>query len=88
MAFEGQEKEKLRYEKHLIKAKANNIKRGFWNGFGKGIYLFLGYSGFALAFWVGVKLIIEDKYLPLEDRVYTPSSLFTVMILTSIHCNP
>ncbi|GFQ72411.1 ATP-dependent translocase ABCB1 [Trichonephila clavata] len=61
VAFGGELKEIERYEKCLAPARKKGIKRGFLTSLGSGVTWFCIFSGFALAFWYGVKLIIEDK---------------------------
>lgn len=49
-----------RYENHLIPAMQKGIKRGLWTAMGASITNSSIYAGYALAFWYGVQLIIED----------------------------
>lgn len=78
VAFDGQEKEMERYNKHLIRAKTNNIKRCFFNSMSNGVLWFFVYSCYALSFWYGVGLIIEERRHPEEERVYTPGNMIAV----------
>ncbi|XP_071033677.1 ATP-dependent translocase ABCB1-like [Parasteatoda tepidariorum] len=59
-AFGGETKEIQRYENHLIPAMQKGIKRGLWTAIGTSVTWSSMYAGYALAFWYGVQLIIED----------------------------
>ncbi|XP_044766756.1 ATP-dependent translocase ABCB1 [Coccinella septempunctata] len=74
LAFGGQEKEIERYDGNLIFAKKNNIFRGALTGIGFGLLWFFMYCSYALAFWYGVGLVIDDK----EQKTYTPGNMITV----------
>ncbi|PSN36712.1 hypothetical protein C0J52_11486 [Blattella germanica] len=50
----------------------------FFTGLGFGLLWFFIYASYALAFWFGVDLILEDKYKPEADQVYTPETMVTV----------
>lgn len=76
VAFGGQKKETERYDKNLIFAKNNNIRRSMFGALGFGILWFIIFSSYALAFWYGVKLILRDRGV--EDPVYTPANMITV----------
>ncbi|XP_045464597.1 ATP-dependent translocase ABCB1 [Harmonia axyridis] len=60
LAFGGQSKEIERYDKNLIHAKKNNIFRNSLTGIGFGLLWFFIYCSYALAFWYGVGLVIND----------------------------
>lgn len=77
-AFEGQELECVKYESQLVHAKRLNIKRGLFSALGFGLLWFFIYASYALAFWFGVKLILEEVGKPKEDIVYTPGTMITV----------
>lgn len=77
-AFGGQEKESERYKNKLVAAKKVNIKKGFFSGLGFGILWFCIYAAYALAFWYGVKLVLQERNWPKEDIHYTPGVMFTV----------
>ncbi|XP_066148568.1 ATP-dependent translocase ABCB1 [Euwallacea fornicatus] len=72
VAFGGQKIEKERYEKGLQFARNNNIKRHFFEGCGFGMLWLCIFSSYGLAFWYGVKLMLEG------DPVYTPGNMITV----------
>ncbi|KAL1517850.1 hypothetical protein ABEB36_001558, partial [Hypothenemus hampei] len=78
VAFEGQDKEARRYEKFVKQAETNNIKRCLFNAVNQGFVWFLTYACFALSFWYGVSLVIEERSLPPEERVYTPANMISV----------
>ncbi|PNF40555.1 hypothetical protein B7P43_G07604, partial [Cryptotermes secundus] len=78
IAFGGQDSEVKRYKANLIYAKNINVKRGFLSGLGFGILWFLIYASYALAFWYGVGLVLEDKYKLEDEIVYTPQTMVTV----------
>lgn len=61
ISFGGERKEIDRYEKQLVLARNNNIKRSFFSGLGFGLLWFFIYSSYALAFWYGVKLVLDDS---------------------------
>lgn len=61
-----------------ISAKTNNIKRCLFNALNQGFLWFLAYACYALAFWYGVGLIIEERTLPEDQRVYTPGNMMGV----------
>lgn len=82
-AFDGQSKEHERYKKHLIDAEKNNIKRSIFMAFGAGIMWFNIYGSVGLAFWYGIKLILEEKYLPKDEMTYNASTMISVCILNS-----
>ncbi|XP_018573284.1 multidrug resistance protein 1-like isoform X2 [Anoplophora glabripennis] len=84
VAFDGQEKEISRYNKHLVSAKKNNIKRGIFNSLSNGCLWFFVYGCYALSFWYGVGLIIEERNLPPQDRVYTPGNMVSVFFATLV----
>jgi ATP-binding cassette subfamily B (MDR/TAP) protein 1 len=78
VAFDGQEKEITRYEKHLQSAKRNNITKNLFSGISNGFMWFFVFASYALSFWYGVGLILEERYLPKEEITYTPANLVAV----------
>ncbi|CAF1425636.1 unnamed protein product [Adineta ricciae] len=60
--YNGQEKEQQRYEKFLDCAKTRNIQKGIINGIMVGMIWFIVYCCYALTFWYGTKLILEENY--------------------------
>ncbi|XP_050312500.1 multidrug resistance protein homolog 49-like isoform X2 [Anthonomus grandis grandis] len=84
VAFDGQEKETKRYEKYVKEAQDNNIRRCLFNSINQGFIWFLTYGCFALAFWYGVDLVIADRILPEDQRVWTPGNMVGVFFSTLI----
>ncbi|KAH0818956.1 hypothetical protein GEV33_003835 [Tenebrio molitor] len=84
VAFDGQEKEITRYEKHLQSAKRNNITKNLFSGISNGFMWFFVFASYALSFWYGVGLILEERYLPKEEITYTPANLVAVFFCTLI----
>ncbi|KAJ3615553.1 hypothetical protein MTP99_007313, partial [Tenebrio molitor] len=78
VAFDGQEKEITRYEKHLQSAKRNNITRNLFSGISNGFMWFFVYASYALSFWYGVGLILEERNLPQEEITYTPANMVAI----------
>ncbi|XP_018348574.1 PREDICTED: multidrug resistance protein homolog 49-like isoform X2 [Trachymyrmex septentrionalis] len=76
VAFNGEKKEVNRYSEKLAPAERNGIKRGMWSGIGGGVMWLIIYLSYALAFWYGVKLILDDRSN--EDKEYTPAVLVIV----------
>ncbi|CAM4783949.1 unnamed protein product [Rotaria magnacalcarata] len=62
LAYIGQEKEIHRYEKYLDEARKCAIRKSVTNGITTGITYFLLFCVYALGFWYGTKLILEDNY--------------------------
>ncbi|KAJ8922242.1 hypothetical protein NQ315_004179, partial [Exocentrus adspersus] len=81
VAFDGQEK---RDKPHLVKAKKNNIKRSIFNSLSNGCLWFFVYACYALSFWYGVALIIEEKNLPEKEKIYTPGNMVAVFFATLV----
>lgn len=77
-AFGGQEKEADRYKKNLVNARKINIKKGFFGGFGFGLLWFFIYASYALAFWYGVGLVVDQRNWAEEDIIYSAGIMFTV----------
>ncbi|CAG9838848.1 unnamed protein product [Diabrotica balteata] len=75
-AFGGQKKEVERYNKNLVLAKNNNIRRSMLSALGFGLLWLMIYSSYALAFWYGVKLVLRDRTV--TNPIYTPSNMVTV----------
>jgi ATP-binding cassette subfamily B (MDR/TAP) protein 1 len=80
VAFDGQEKEITRYDKHLQSAKKNNITKSLFSGISNGFMWFFLFASYALSFWYGVGLILEEKYLPEDQIIYTPANMVSVCV--------
>nr|CAD7429698.1 unnamed protein product [Timema monikensis] len=78
VAFGGEDKEVERYKSNLVFAKNINIKRGFYNGLGFGLLWFFIYASYALAFWYGVGLVLDERNLPADEQIYTAAVMVTV----------
>lgn len=83
VAFGGQTKEVERFENNLHDAKKAGIMRGLLTGIGGGFMWLIIYASYALAFWYGVKLIMDDTEDCFEDILhcdprYDASSLLVV----------
>lgn len=88
VSFGGESKEIDRYKENLVLAKNNNIKRSFLTGIGFGLLWFFIYSTYALAFWYGVKLVIEEKTMPSSERTYDAGNMVTVISCLSSKSQP
>ena len=80
-AFGGEKAEFVRYKTNLLKTYKNNIKKSFLSGLGFGLLWFFIYATYAVAFWYGVNLILDERNLPIGSQVYTPKSMATVKAL-------
>ncbi|XP_054720793.1 ATP-dependent translocase ABCB1-like [Uloborus diversus] len=76
VAFGGEKKEIERYNNCLIPASKKGIKRGLLTSIGAALIWFCIYAGYALAFWYGVKLIVDGQGQ--ENPEYKPSTLVIV----------
>ncbi|XP_072756399.1 multidrug resistance protein homolog 49 isoform X2 [Anoplolepis gracilipes] len=77
VAFNGEKKEVERYSEKLIPAEKTGIKRSMWSGIGGGVMWLIIYLSYALAFWYGVQLILDDRLK--EVKEYTPAVLVIVL---------
>lgn len=78
VAFSGQKKECQRYNENVKLAKDTNVLRSLYSSLGNAFIWFVVYACYALSFWYGVTLIIEDRELPYEERIYTPGNMVAV----------
>ncbi|XP_066484598.1 ATP-dependent translocase ABCB1 isoform X2 [Tiliqua scincoides] len=62
IAFGGQKKEIQRYYKNLEYAKDIGIKKAVTSNVAMGVAFLLIYASYALAFWYGTTLILQDEY--------------------------
>nr|CAD7406898.1 unnamed protein product [Timema cristinae] len=88
VAFGGEDKEVERYKSNLVFAKNINIKRGFYNGLGFGLLWFFIYASYALAFWYGVGLVLDERNLPADEQIYTAAVMVTVLQGLNLTINP
>ncbi|XP_054725068.1 ATP-dependent translocase ABCB1-like [Uloborus diversus] len=76
VAFGGERKEIQRYENCLEPARKKGIKRGLITSIMAALTWFCIFAGYALAFWYGVKLIIESEEKGTKE--YTGGKLIIV----------
>lgn len=84
-AFGGEKAEVERYDQRLVNAKRAVRMKGLLAGIGDGIMRFLFFGSNALAFWYGVKLVLEDRDKADIDKEYTPAVLMIVCPSILIH---
>ncbi|KAF5272729.1 hypothetical protein FQA39_LY07756 [Lamprigera yunnana] len=78
VAFGGQQVEQDRYNKHLLFACNNNIRRSFFNGVGDAIkWLFL-YVNYAVSFWYGAQLLMRNRSGSSGKEVYNVGTILSV----------
>lgn len=77
VAFGGEQKELERYNNRLEPAEMNGKKKGVYSGIGGGLMWFIIYCVYALAFWYGINLILDDR--DKIDKDYTPAVLIIVL---------
>ncbi|KAF7248205.1 Bile salt export pump [Varanus komodoensis] len=70
-AFGGERKEVERYDKNLVYAQAQGIRKGMIMGFFTGFIWLTIFLCYALAFWYGSKLVLEEEE-------YSPGTLLQV----------
>lgn len=80
MAFGGQQKEIDRYKVHLETACKNNTKRALLTGVSNGLMWFFMFGSYALSFYYGIGLILNERDLPAEEQTYTAGTMITVSI--------
>ena len=78
VAFGGQKSEFERYTTNLQKTYRNNIKKGLLAGLGFGLVWLFIYASYALSFWYGVTLILDDRNLAPKEQTYTAATMVTV----------
>ncbi|CAD5117623.1 DgyrCDS6378 [Dimorphilus gyrociliatus] len=59
-AFGGEKKESIRYTNNLYDARKKGIRKGFILGIGMGIAWLILYSSYALGFWFGSRLVVNE----------------------------
>lgn len=80
VAFGGEKKELQRYEQRLKSAEKNGKKKGVYSGIGSGLTWLINYCCYAIAFWYGIGLILDDR--DKVDKEYTPAVLLIVLFGT------
>lgn len=78
VAFGGHQKEIDRYKVNLLTARTNNIRKALFTAISNGTMWFFVYGSYALSFYYGVGLIIDERKLNPEDQTYTPANMITV----------
>lgn len=82
VAFGGERKEVERYVNELEPTKAAGRLKGIYSGLGSGAMWLVTYCTYGLAFWYGVKLMLDDRDSAVPD--YTPTVLMTVFLSVPI----
>lgn len=77
VSFGGEDKELERYNGKLQDAEINGRKKGIYAGIGGGLMWFIIYCCYALAFYYGINLILEDRHK--VEKEYTPAVLIIVL---------
>ncbi|XP_051576413.1 ATP-dependent translocase ABCB1 isoform X8 [Myxocyprinus asiaticus] len=78
VAFNGQKKAVEKYEKNLIEAKNFGVKKAITTNVSMGLTQFIIFGTYALAFWYGTKLSVDEPENYTIGRVITV--FFSVMI--------
>ncbi|CAG9112793.1 unnamed protein product [Plutella xylostella] len=79
VAFEGETDEINRYKNLLEVAKKYGYRRALYRGLGAGFNFLLIYIAVAIVLAYGVHLLMEEFYLPLDQRKYTLGRLYSIM---------
>ncbi|XP_055709003.1 multidrug resistance protein homolog 49-like [Phlebotomus papatasi] len=79
IAYNGEEKESLRYSESIKIAEKFSIKKNFFSGLQSGIMFFLAYTVLGLAFFIGIYLMVQDFHLPEAQRTYYSVSIETIV---------
>lgn len=80
-AFGGEKAEIERYNERLASAKQVVRMKGLVTGVGDGIMRFLFFAAYALGYWYGAKLVLDDR--DKVDKEYTPAVLMVVCMMPS-----
>ncbi|XP_048009077.1 ATP-dependent translocase ABCB1 [Megalobrama amblycephala] len=78
VAFNGQKKAVEKYEKNLVEAKDFGVKKAITTNVSMGLTQFIIFGTYALAFWYGTKLSVDEPENYTIGRVITV--FFSVMI--------
>lgn len=76
-AFSGEQKEIQRYNDRLQVSVKSGQKKGIYAGLSNAFMWLLTYWSYALAFWYGAYLIVQDREK--DERVYTPATLMIIL---------
>ncbi|XP_060519450.1 ATP-dependent translocase ABCB1-like isoform X2 [Cylas formicarius] len=63
-------------------ARNNNLRRCLFNAISQAFFWFLAYACFALAFWYGTGLVLEERALPIDQITYSPGNMISVFFST------
>ncbi|NP_001029122.1 egg permeability glycoprotein [Strongylocentrotus purpuratus] len=64
VAFNGEEKEMVRYSSNLDQAKSKTVKKDFATLLAQGFLFFSMFSSYAIAFWYGTVLYLDNEITP------------------------
>ncbi|CAH0578089.1 unnamed protein product [Chrysodeixis includens] len=78
-AFAGESKEVERYTKLLQPAEQYGRKRGLYTGLGSGFNWVLTYCLNAIGLIYGIRLVLQDREKPEEERRYVVGIVFSVL---------
>lgn len=76
VSFGGEKKEAERFDNFLVPARQASQRKGAFSGLSDGVLKAMLFLSCAGAFWYGVNLILDDRYV--EDKEYTPAILMIV----------
>ncbi|XP_077296429.1 multidrug resistance protein homolog 49-like [Arctopsyche grandis] len=76
VAFGGEKKEVERFSKNLRPAQITGSKKGLYSGIASGVMWLIIYVSYAVGFYYGVTLILDDRNL--EVKEYTPAVFLIV----------
>ena len=84
VSFNGQNRETSRYTEHLEHVRTQGIQLGLKMAIMTGATFALFFGGFALAYFVGAKLIVEGVNNPYSGKPYTGGDIWTVIFCVLI----
>jgi ATP-binding cassette subfamily B (MDR/TAP) protein 1 len=80
VAFNGQKKGITCYERYLQSAKGIILQKNCFLVLATDSCFFFVFASYALSFWYGVGLILDETYLPEEEITYTPANMVAVCL--------
>lgn len=83
VSFGGEKHEVERFENFLVPARKASQWKGAFSGLSDAILKSMLFLSCAGAFWYGVNLIIDDRFV--EDKEYTPAILMIVGVAIAKH---
>lgn len=86
-SFSLQSRFRERYDAKLANAEASNIRAGHVIGWGFGLFLFIMFGSYALAFWYGSRLVIEGTLDAGDVLVVFVSMIIGAMALMVLPTN-